>query len=198
MSTHQETSAESTANDLDLSDILGSPSAAGQSEAAEQPAQSSAGQDESADASTDDPTQEFIDPLTGEVIDLTDADALIDCFERIKAQDSAIYVAKQIVQRAIANLSEGTAKTRRVRGHRRRAKVEMPDAGWDQSKLKEAYNAYPQFRDELLSISSLRVKLREFKKVVNEKGPEDFQCFKGIVQAAELPPSGTPRVTVEQ
>lgn len=141
---------------------------------------------------------EIVDPTTGELVDLADADQLIDCLERIERRDSILYSAKLRVRMAIAALSEGDAKTRRVRGRRRRAKLEMPEANWNQGKLKEAYHSFPQFRDEFLSIASLRVKLREFKKAENESGPPDFSMFRDMVAGAEVPSTAPPRVTIEE
>jgi hypothetical protein len=148
------------------------------------------------DAPTTAPT-EIICPLTGEIVDTSDPDQLIDCFERLKEADAQIFDAKRRVQFALAALTEGDAKTRRVRGRRRRAKIEMPDNGWSQSILKEAYHAYPQFRDELLRIDSVGVKAREFKKAVNETGPDDWSTFRNMIASAEQPATATPRVTVE-
>ena len=141
---------------------------------------------------------EILDPTTGELVPAGDIDQLIEAFERIKLADAAIYKAKREVQIALADLTEGKAKTRRVRGRRRRAKVEMPDSSWDQSILKEAFNSYPQFRDQCLAIASIRVRKREYQKVRNEAGPADFMQFRNMLTQAEGPPTGTPRVTIEE
>lgn len=144
------------------------------------------------------PALEIVDPLTGEVIDREDADALIDAFERINEHAKEVYAAKTDVASAIADLTSGDAKTRRVKGQRRKAKVEMPSATWNQSKLKEAFNAYPQHRDDYLKIGSISPKLTPIKQMESTTGEKDFQMFRSLVLGAKREPTGAPRVTIEE
>jgi hypothetical protein len=136
-------------------------------------------------------------PLTGELVSVRDVDSLIDLYERCKIAGDRLYAVRQAAQRALHDLCEGDAKTRRVRGRRRQAKVETPSDGWDQSILKEAWNSFPALRDEVLKIDSIGVKLREFKKLVNTAGDDAFTTFRDMVSSANRGPSGTPAVTVE-
>ena len=90
-------------------------------------------------------------------------DELIDEYDRHATAEQAARLAKLAVVAQLANMAPMVdgCRTTRLRGHNRRVKIEWPDNSWDQSRLKEAWHAYPKLRDELLSISSLRVKLRE-------------------------------------
>lgn len=137
-------------------------------------------------------------PTTGEVVDLSDADELIDCLERITKLDQTIYVAKQRVKMAIADLCTGEQKTRYVRGKRRRAKVESPSDSWDQPRLKEAWNSYPQHRETALKIATIGVKLVEFKKMEKESGPADFEQFRNMIAGAKKPSGAVPTITIEE
>jgi len=141
---------------------------------------------------------DVIDPTTGEVVDPTDPDALVDAYDRIDKRCKVFNEARRRIAAAIAELTEGPKKTRRVRGQRRVAKVAMPDDYWNQSILKEAWHAYPDLRDEFLAIERIRVKKREWKKAEGTSGPKDFETFKGMVAQANVGPSGAPRVSIER
>lgn len=140
----------------------------------------------------------IFDPSVAKYISPEDPDELIDAFERMdRYYREAARIRKELVL-AIAALTEGDAKTRRVRGQRRRAKVTIASDSWDQSMLMEAWNSYPKFRDGVLKIASIRVGLREYKKIAGESGPKDFEMFRDMLTRANLGSTGTPRVTVEE
>ncbi len=140
---------------------------------------------------------ELIDPLTGEVIDDTSADAMLQAYSRLEEVDRAIYDFKCAVRDRIGRMTSGDAKTRRVRGEKWRAVVTMPDSKLDQSQIKSVWNAYPQFRDQCLKIGIIDLKKREWGKIANESGPDDFMNFKKMVLAAILPPTGLPSIKIE-
>lgn len=151
----------------------------------------------SADTSAD---AAIIDPTTGELVELHDVDQLIDCLERVEAHDRLIYSIKSQVKQAIAALADrkDDAKTVRVRGHRRRAKIEFPGTTWDNSKLKEAWHSYPNLRDQALRIEKIAPMLREVNKMRGESGPPDFEQFKRMILGAEKPSTANPTVTIEE
>lgn len=139
----------------------------------------------------------ILDPITGELLDPADIDSLIDAYERIDARDKQHYAAKLAIRQALASRTEGDAKTRRVQGHRRKAIVEMPSDSWDQAKLKQIWELYPDLREQCLKIDSIGVKLREYKKLVNTSGTPEFQAFRDNVTAANKGQTGTPTVKIE-
>jgi len=142
---------------------------------------------------------EIINPIDGECTSVGDVDGLVDMYVRVDALMGRLSSTKLRIREALAALSEGDAKTRRVRGQRRRVKLTFPSATFDQSKLKEAYHAFPQFRDEVLAIERLKVRLREYKKLVNEaSSAADFTTFRDMLTGAERPAGGIPSVTIEE
>lgn len=141
---------------------------------------------------------EIMDPLTGELIRTDDVDGLVDLFESLKKQGDAICVARIEVQRALASQVPGEKKTERIVGRRRAVKIEHPSTTWDSSKLKEAWNSYPQFRDQYLSLGTITPKLVEVKKLKGTQGPPDLETFKNIVMSAERAPTGNPSITIEK
>lgn len=143
------------------------------------------------------PAGEFIDPITGEIVDTKDIDGLIDSYERICNLDSSLYVAKQRIRESLAALSEGPAKTRRVQGHRRKAKVEMPADSWDQTKLKQIWEMYPDLRGQALKIDSIGVKLTEYKKLVNTTGTPELEAFRDNVTSANKGPTVLATIKIE-
>lgn len=145
------------------------------------------------------PPDEIVDTTTGEVVDARDADALIALYERIDREYRERQGLRRLIAMAIARQTEeGESRTRRLRGATRLAKVEFPGDSWNQSILKEAWNAYPALRDEFLRIDSVAVKLREFKKLLGTTAPPDVETFKKMVAAANVGPTGTPSITVEK
>lgn len=144
--------------------------------------------------------QTEIELVDGEVIDATDPDAVIDAYEQIEALDRKVYAVKVQLKQALAVLSTGEAKTRRVGGKRRLVVLTMPSAGWNQSVLKEAWNAYPALRDELLRVDAIAVKAREFGKAKETSKPTDpaWEMMRNMIAGAETPPSGNPTVKIEK
>lgn len=140
---------------------------------------------------------DLICPITGEVVDKDDVDALISTYERSKRINDRCYAVMLEIRLLLAAKTEGDAKTRRVRGKTRAAKVEFPSDSWDQSLLKEAFHSFPQHRDSCLKIDSVGVQLREYKKLVNTSGTPDFNTFRDMVTKANRGQTGTPTVTVE-
>lgn len=136
----------------------------------------------------------------GEIVELTDADAVIDAYDAIDKLDAQVYATKTRLKQALAEMTEGTAKTRRVAGKRRVAVVTMPDKSWDNGKLKEAYNSFPAIRDQYLRIDRVAVKAVEFNKTRNMAVVDNppLETFLSMVASAENPPSGNPSVKVEK
>lgn len=140
----------------------------------------------------------FRNPLNGEIVPPDDVDALIDAYEQADAALRKLRSFTGAIRQRLFELSEGDTKTRRIRGNRRRAKVERPDDVWEQSILKEAWHSFPKYRDEVLTIDRLRVRLREWNKIKNETGPDDFLTFRAMVEKANRGPQGLPKVTIEE
>jgi hypothetical protein len=126
-------------------------------------------------------------------------DDLVCAYQSHAAAEQSARIAKLQIAAQLASLAPmvDSCRTVRLRGEHRRIKLEYPEDSWDQPRLKEAWNAYPRFRDEFLSISSLRVRLREYRKAQHETGPADFQMFVGMLADANRGPQGLPRITIE-
>jgi len=138
-------------------------------------------------------------PLSGELLDTKNVDGLIDAWEDLQAEEQRLRAARMAIALRLAEQAprEGDSHTTRLRGNRRKVRIEYPADSWDQSVLKEAWHAYPAFRDEYLRISEVSVNLREYSKALRENGPEPFGCFKRMLQSANRGPTGTPRIVVE-
>lgn len=140
-----------------------------------------------------------MNPITGAVVDLKDIDSVIRAAVECKALKSDLESFDRLIRMTAVGFTKGTAKTRRIQGKTLRAKVEMPDDSWDQSILKEAWNAYPKHREQYLRISRVDPQLREVKKL-RELSTDDpaFDSFKTMIERANQGPQGTPRVTIEE
>lgn len=146
-------------------------------------------------------SREIVSPFDGEVINLDDpnsTDKLIRLLEDIKEIESQIYSVKPAVVREIASRTAGEAKTRRLMGQEKIAVVTMPGLSWDQSILKEAWNSFPKHRDTCLKIDEIGVRTREWGKIENTTGPDDFNAFRDMVAAACRGATGQPQVKIEK
>lgn len=142
----------------------------------------------------------LLNPLTEAIIPPDDVDQMIDAYQEMKAFGDRLYAAQIAIRQKLADITKGQteAKTRRVQGRRRKAKIEMPSPGWDQSILKEAWNAYPQLRDQVLKIDTVGVKAREWKKLAETAGAPEVEMFRNMIKAAVKPPTGAPTITIEE
>jgi hypothetical protein len=146
----------------------------------------------------DDPN-EITDPMTGEIFDVRDIDSLISLYERRKVVNDQIYSVLVRIRLALANLTEGDAVTRRVRGKKRSAKIKMPDVSFEQAVLKELWNSHQKLALEYLKIETVGVRMKEYKKLVGTSSTEpDFIFFRDALTRAERGRVGTPSLTIEQ
>lgn len=147
-----------------------------------------------------DPSTELLDPTTGELVPLTDPDELIEAYQRINSRLGILGAAKDAIRKALADLTEGDKKTRRVQGKRHKAEIKFPDDKWSQPKLKEAWNAFenlPALRDQVLKISEIGVKIVEFRKLKETSGDKSVELYRDMIAAANEGASGLPTVKVE-
>jgi hypothetical protein len=144
------------------------------------------------------PTPEIISPIDGRCADPADADELIDLLESLNEIDSKVYATKIAIREALAKLTEGDAKTRRVQGQRRKAVVEMPGEKFEQSILKSLWESHPKFAHQYLRIGTIDVQVREYRKIINTSSTEaDFTYFRDTLTGANRGQVGTPTVKIE-
>lgn len=139
----------------------------------------------------------IIDPTTGEVIDPKNVDQLAEAYAKIDALAREYGEALRAIRTALGELSEGDARTRRVRGEHHRVKLEMQPPNWNQKKLREAWDGFPKLAEEFIRIERFAPKLREVKKLDSESGNESFEIFKALILSAEEPSTSPPRVVLE-
>lgn len=140
---------------------------------------------------------EIDDPLTGEIIDTESIDQMLDRFEALDEFNRKLYGTLLALRRAIAAKTEGDGATRRVAGRLRKAKVIMPDESFDQTKLKAAYQLFPDFR-EYLRIERVAIAKREYKKLLTTfTDNPDLAEFKSMLTSANQGRTGTPTIILE-
>ena len=127
-----------------------------------------------------------------------DIDVLISRLFEIREQIGRLRSSERTLVTQLADLCQGEAKTRRVRGDKLRIKVEMPGPSWDQCRLRELWHNYPRHNGSVLRIEKLGVSLREYNKILQETGDDTFLCFRSELISANLGPRGLPYVTLEE
>lgn len=147
--------------------------------------------------------QEIIDPISGEVIDLKGLtldgiDLLWDRYERSREMGRLLELFELRIRAFIQSCADGTGKTLRVRGRRHRIKVELPDDSWNQSKLKEAVRLHANMVEDWIRVSAYAVNMREWKKILNETGPADFEAAKKAILECNEGPRGPARISLEE
>jgi hypothetical protein len=143
----------------------------------------------------------MIDPMTGEIILTNDMDMMLSYIQQAEKTIAMIRASMQQVKDAIYQHAQfNGSKTARVQGEKYKCKIEMPTKiVWDQKKLSHIYSVYPHgtIVDSVVKIASYKVDTREYKKIINTVGNEDFNKFKDELVAANLGTMGTPRFTIE-
>lgn len=141
---------------------------------------------------------QVMNPLNGEVVELNDVDGLIDMLERLDEVNKNIYATMMRIRETLFGMTEGDAKTRRVRGERRSIKFTCPAESFTQADLKALWEAYPDLRDQYLKIAEIGVQLREYKKLVGTSGGERFTEFRDKLTKANRGIVGTPSFEIEK
>ncbi len=144
------------------------------------------------------PPTHIVNTLDGERVAIDDADALIETYEILNGTRQDLANTLWSIREALGKLADGDAKTRRVKGEHRTVKLTFPGTKWDQGILREAWEAFPEFRDEYLRIARIEPKLRETAKLAQTSGPVDFNTFRKMVAAAESESTAPPTVKVEE
>lgn len=141
---------------------------------------------------------ELVNPITAEIVDETSIDDLIDCYEYLDKKDKQIYAAKCRIRQLLLDRTEGDAVSRRVAGKRRKAKVTLPDVGFEQSVLKQLWNDSPELAEQYLKIATIGVQMAAYKKLVNTSSDQaDFVAFRDALTAACKGRTGLPTISVE-
>lgn len=138
-----------------------------------------------------------VDPITGEVIDPTNADHLIDAMARLDRHIALLRVWKARFEDAIAAMAAHKDRTERVAGEKRVAKVEWPGTEFDPKMTKHLWDTYPQFRDKFLRLESVGVQRREYDKLTRTNGTEEFEMFKKALMVCERQSQRRPAIKIE-
>ena len=143
---------------------------------------------------------ELINPVTGAIVDLDDLDSLILGCDECKRILDDVNVFYRTLREAAWNKTTGTTKTRRLRGKKYQAKLEEGEEYPSGSILREAWNSYPQYRDEYLRLGSVYLKLRESKKLPGMSSDDPaFGQFKGMIEdAIKNGTKGIPSISMER
>lgn len=145
----------------------------------------------------------MIDPMTGEILSDTNIDSLL---YYIMESEKTIAMMKTSIHQAKVAIYEkaefGDSKTARVHGNKYKCKIEMPSKiVWDQKKLADIYWAdapYPyESTAKVVNVSTYKVNMREYKKLINTTGEPHFNKFKQDLMSANLGITGTPRYIIE-
>lgn len=149
--------------------------------------ESESGDDASGDAGADASGEQWIEnPVTGQLVNLADLDSLILACDSTKEQLAMLKEFDKTLREQAWQRTQGAAKTRRLQGRKYTAKVVGGDLYPNGSMLKEAWNAYPQFRDNYLRIGSIQLKAVEAKKLANMTSDDPaFSTFAGMLKAAQ-------------
>ncbi len=141
----------------------------------------------------------LFNPETGKRLDPDDPDALIDALEIVKRNLSMCFDHKGAIEEALfARVSKLTTKTRRVKGDRRVARIEMPDRKQDSARLKVIVEKYKVIWPQFIRVATYSIKMREFKKALNTEGNETWNDYRDAVKTAILEPTAKPMVIIEE
>lgn len=142
----------------------------------------------------------IICPMSGEVIEPDDVDALWQMYDRCKKMADVLESAIQVARGCFGKLTAGgDGGTRRARGEKFVIKVEYPSTEFNNSKLKELWDATPpKMRDEILRVEKVGVNKTELKKALNTSGNPGYEAFVKAVKMAEFMPNRAPTIKLEK
>ncbi len=142
------------------------------------------------------------DPVTGELVDLEDADSLIESLERVKEQIAKLSDYRRYVEDELVSRTPDQDRTERVVGMRRTVRVERPAPDYEPASLKRLWEKHhddnPREVEELLRVSAVAVNRSPLKKLL--KADIQNPISKYLVQAisAAERPAGRAKVTIER
>jgi len=156
-----------------------------------------------------------VDPATGAVIFLDDIDSLVRaCDDTTKLFGELRDFDRTLRQAAISFVKDERKKTRRIRGREWEATLSDCDSVHEEDRtdcmrranypdgslLKEAWFAYPQFRDQYLKIETVKIKARECAKLAAMKTDDPaFDVFRKIIlKAIETGSPKLPKVVAKR
>lgn len=141
----------------------------------------------------------LMNPNTGKRVDPDDIDGLIDALEIVKQHMTRVFTHKAVLEEALfARVSELKTKTRRVKGERRKVRIEMPSDRQDNDRLKVIVEKYKVIWPQLIRVATYSIKMREFKKALNTEGNEAWNEYRDAVKTAILEPTAKPKFIIEE
>lgn len=142
---------------------------------------------------------EIINPVTGAIVNTDDIDSLILGCDECKKLMNELKTFDHTLREIAWSKTAGTTKTRRLKGKKYQAKVEEGPRYPVSSILREAWNSYPQFREQYLKISKVDPQMREVAKLKSMTSDDPaFGQFKGMIEnAIANGTDGLPSVSLE-
>ncbi len=153
-------------------------------------------------------------PVTGAMVDFRDIDSVIQSADDCTSTLKDLKNFDRMVRQQAVSFTDDRKKTRRIRGKKWQAKVENCDSKHEDDRndcskrcvypngslLMEAWNSYPQFREEFLKIGEIKIKNLECAKLAGTTSddPAFTQFQKMILEAVETGSPMTPKVVAER
>jgi hypothetical protein len=146
---------------------------------------------------------ELLHPLTGEVY-ATNLDSLVSALRDVDEQMRQLASFRSTLSALIAGQVEAPPdplwqRTARLATENNTVKLVYPPPRFDQKTLRTVWENWPKLAPGYLSITGLRVRLREFKKLVQTTGGSklfrEFKC--GLISARLNGSEPMPRVIIE-
>lgn len=137
---------------------------------------------------------EILDPITGEIVALDDADALCESLARIQAESGRLRVAEVAIRHALGALVVAETRTAKIIGRRYEARIERPGSSWDNATLRRLWDEYPTAR-QYMRIERIAPAMREIALLRNSNGP-GVDPFKEQLLGAEKPSSAPPSIRI--
>ena len=131
-------------------------------------------------------------------VDATDIDGMALMLQMVTDEIGKLAALKNNLRLAMWNLTQGTARTRRLVTDRFKLKLEQPPDSWQQSTLKELWKDDPDQSKTYLRVATLAPNLREVKKMEQASGNERFTQYRDKLLGARQRSGSPPTVTFEK
>jgi len=125
-------------------------------------------------------------------------DELCHLLSIVKEQSTRLKACEYECRSALALLTQGETKTRRLKGDRFTAKLTYPGDNWSQGVLKQLVKEDPEQSILYIRVATYAPNLKEIKKLEACNGNERFEAYKTKLLEARSPSLSPPTVSFEE
>ena len=144
------------------------------------------------------PVSSIKHPFRGSEADVMDVDQLCEMLVKVQEEKGRLQACEWELRSALAMLTDGDAKTRKVVGSKYRATVTWPPDRWNQATLAELYATDINRSWNYIAVGSYKPQLKNIGRMEATSGNAEFEEFKSVLLNARQRATSPPSVKVDE